>query len=128
MRADEYIKTQTRENFEICRLLGIRHGVIALTKSDLVDPDLLGLVRLEAEEFVAGSFLEGAPVIPVSATTGAGLADLRAALIATASRLTVKDSSRHARLPADRSFSMNGHGAEVTGTLESGSFPLQDEF
>src|SRR5713226_4649199 len=88
--ADESIKPQTREHFEICRLLGIRHGVIALTKSDLVDPDLLGLVRLEAEEFVAGSFLEGAPVIPVSATTGAGLDDLRAALIDVASRIAAK--------------------------------------
>src|SRR5882724_4985038 len=89
--ADESIKPQTREHFEICRLLGLRHGVIALTKSDLVEPDLLGLVRLEAEEFVAGSFLEGAPVIPVSATTGAGLADLRAALIDVASRIAAKD-------------------------------------
>jgi selenocysteine-specific elongation factor len=125
--ADESIKPQTREHFEICRLLGIRHGVIALTKSDLVEPDLLGLVRLEAEEFVAGSFLEGAPVIPVSATTGAGLDDLRVALIDVAAHLKAKDSSRHARLPVDRSFSMKGHGAVVTGTLVSGSLALQDE-
>src|SRR5579885_1066922 len=67
--ADESIKPQTREHFDICRLLGIRRGVIALTKADLVDPDLLDLARLEAEEFVQGSFLEGAPIIPVSATT-----------------------------------------------------------
>src|SRR3982751_1393753 len=62
--ADESIKPQTREHFDICRLLGIPRGVIALTKSDLVDDDILGLVRLEAEELVAGSFLEGAPVVP----------------------------------------------------------------
>src|SRR5580692_245461 len=71
--ADESIKPQTREHFEICRLLGIRHGVIALTKSDLADSDIRDLSRLEIEEFVQGSFLEGAPIISVSATTGAGL-------------------------------------------------------
>src|SRR3981189_2396820 len=78
--ADESIKPQTREHFEICRLLGIRHGIVPLTKSDMVDGDLIDLVRLETEEFVAGSFLEGAPMIAVSATTGAGLDELRAAL------------------------------------------------
>ena len=125
--ADESIKPQTREHFEICRLLGIRHGVVALTKSDLVDPDLVGLVRLEVEEFIAGSFLEGAPVIPVSATTGAGLADLRAALVGVAGKIAAKDATQYARLPVDRSFSMRGHGAVVTGTLVSGSLALQDE-
>jgi selenocysteine-specific elongation factor len=125
--ADESIKPQTREHFEICRLLGLRHGLIALTKSDLVDPDLLGLVKLEVEEFVAGSYLENAPVIPVSATTGAGLPELRAALEHAAQKVEAKDSSRHARLPVDRSFSMRGHGAVVTGTLVSGSLALQNE-
>ena len=73
----ESIKPQTREHFDICRLLGIRRGIIALTKADLVDADILGLVRLEVEEFVAGSFLEGAPIVPVSSVTGAGLDELR---------------------------------------------------
>src|SRR5260370_25395193 len=118
--ADESIKPQTREHFEICRLLGIRHGLIALTKSDLVEPDLVDLVRLEVEEFVQGSFLEGAPMIPVSATTGAGLDDLRAALDRAAADIAGKDASRHPRLPIDRSFSMKGYGAVVTGTLISG--------
>src|SRR5205814_3124545 len=68
--ADESIKPQTREHFEICRMLGVRAGVIALTKADLADPDLLELVRLEVDEFVAGSFLEKAPRVAVSATTG----------------------------------------------------------
>src|SRR5687767_1271188 len=68
--ADESIKPQTREHFEICRLLGIRHGLIALTKADLVDSDILGLVRLEVEELVTGSFLQGAPIVPVSSLTG----------------------------------------------------------
>ncbi len=71
--ADESVKPQTREHFDICRLLGIPRGIIALTKADLVDADILGLVRLEVEELVAGSFLEGAPMVAVSSTTGAGL-------------------------------------------------------
>ena len=125
--ADESIKPQTREHFDICRLLGIRHGLIALTKSDLVDADLVDLVRLEVDEFVAGSFLENAPVIPVSSTTGAGLDQLRAALEHAAAGIAGKDESRHPRLPIDRSFSIRGHGAVVTGTLIAGSFSLQDE-
>src|SRR5689334_5371418 len=75
--ADESIKPQTREHFDICRLLEIPRGVIALTKSDLTDPDLLGLVRLEVEEMVEGSFLAGAPIVPVSSVTGDGLDALR---------------------------------------------------
>ncbi|MGA8982852.1 MAG: GTP-binding protein, partial [Candidatus Acidiferrales bacterium] len=71
--ADESIKPQTREHFDICRLLGIPRGIVAITKSDLVDADVLGLVRLEIEEFVRGSFLEAAPMVAVSARTGAGL-------------------------------------------------------
>jgi len=125
--ADESIKPQTREHFDICRLLGIRRGVIALSKSDLVDKDLLELARLEAEEFVAGSFLENAPVIPVSSTTGEGLEQLRAALEQIAAGIAGKDESRHPRLPIDRSFSIRGHGAVVTGTLIAGSLALQDE-
>ncbi len=80
--ADESIKPQTREHFDICRLLGIGRGIIAVTKSDLVDADMLGLVRLEIEEFVRGSFLEGAPIVPVSARTGAGLDAAEGGIIA----------------------------------------------
>jgi selenocysteine-specific elongation factor len=125
--ADESIKPQTREHFEICRLLGIRSGVVALTKSDLVDPEIAGLVRLEVEEFVAGSFLEGAEIVPASAATRSGLEELKAALLRAAAKTANKDSSRHTRLPIDRSFSMRGHGAVVTGTLVSGSVRLEDE-
>src|SRR5438552_5200012 len=123
--ADESIKPQTREHFDICRLLGIRQGLIALTKSDVVDPELVALAQLEVQEFVTGSFLEGAPVIPVSSTTGAGLDQLRAALERAAAAIAGKDATRHPRLPIDRSFSMKGHGAVVTGTLVSGSIALQ---
>jgi selenocysteine-specific elongation factor len=118
--ADESIKPQTREHFEICRLLGIRGGIVALTKSDLVDADIVELARLEAEEFFAGSFLEGAPIVSVSSTTGAGLDNLREALVTAARRIVVKDASGPARLPIDRAFSMRGFGTVVTGTLISG--------
>ena len=119
--ADESIKPQTREHFEICRLLGIPRGVIALTKSDLVDQDILELVRLEVEELAAGSFLEGAPLVPVSAITGAGLDDLRAALATVAGAVPPRKAEGHFRLPIDRVFSVKGFGTVVTGTLISGS-------
>jgi selenocysteine-specific elongation factor len=119
--ADESIKPQTREHFDICRLLGISGGVIALTKADLVDPDILGLVRLEIEEMVEGSFLEGAPIVPVSSLTGAGLDDLRAALTRAAEAVPERSSTGHCRLPIDRVFTVKGFGTVVTGTLVSGS-------
>jgi selenocysteine-specific elongation factor len=125
--ADESIKPQTREHFDICRLLGIRAGMVVLTKSDLVDPEILELARLEAEDFVAGSFLEGAPIVAASATTGEGLDELRAQLAACAARVPAKDASRHFRLPVDRVFSMRGFGTVVTGTLVSGSVSREEE-
>src|SRR5713226_7480285 len=76
--AEESIKPQTREHFDICRLLGIRHGIVVLTKTDLVERDLVELVKLEVEEFVAGSFLEGAPIVAVSSETREGLDELKA--------------------------------------------------
>src|SRR3979411_1423674 len=76
--ADEGVMPQTREHFDICRLLDVRHGLVVITKTDLVEEELLPLVRAEAEELVAGSFLEGAPVVEVSARTGHGLDELRA--------------------------------------------------
>src|SRR5437870_3093627 len=96
--ADESIKPQTREHFDICRLLGIPRGIVVLTKADLVDADILELVRLEVEEFVAGSFLEGAPVLPVSSTTGLGIEQLKQELIRASALVPEKDSSRHFRL------------------------------
>ena len=119
--ADESIKPQTREHFDICRLLGIPRGVIALTKADLVDSDLVGLVRLEVEELVAGSFLEGAPIVPVSSVTGAGLDDLRRELARVAALAPEKNAAGRFRLPIDRVFSVKGFGTVATGTLISGS-------
>ena len=125
--ADESIKPQTREHFDICRLLGIRNGIIVLTKSDLADPDFIELVRLEADEFVRGSFLEGAPVVAVSSTTGAGLPELRAEIEKVATSIREKDSSQYFRLPIDRAFSMRGFGTVVTGTLVSGTVRVEQE-
>jgi len=125
--ADESIKPQTREHFDICRLLGIPRGIIAITKSDLVDGDVLGLVRLEIEEFVRGSFLEAAPIIPVSARSGAGLDALKQELLRSAQSVPPRDATRHFRLPIDRSFAMKGFGTVVTGTLVSGAVKVEDE-
>jgi len=125
--ADESIKPQTREHFDICRLLGIQRGLVAITKADLVDSDVLGLVRLEIEEFVRGSFLDGAPIVPVSAKTGFGLDVLKRELLAVARTVPEKDASRPFRLPIDRSFAMKGFGTVVTGTLVSGSLKIEDE-
>ena len=124
---DESIKPQTREHFEICRLLGVQRGVVALTKVDLVDSDALELVRLETEEFLRGSFLERAPLLPVSAKTRAGLGDLKVALREAAASITGRDASRYFRLPIDRAFAMKGFGSVVTGTLISGSVGPGDE-
>jgi selenocysteine-specific elongation factor len=125
--ADESIKPQTREHFDICRLLEIPRGVIALTKADLVDDDMLGLVRAEVEGLVAGSFLEGAPVVPVSSVTGAGLEELRQALARVAAEAPEKDASGHFRLPIDRVFTVKGFGTVATGTLVSGSVAKEQE-
>jgi selenocysteine-specific elongation factor len=118
--ADESVKPQTREHFDICRLLRIPRGVIALTKSDLVDPDIVELVRLEVEEFLADSFLEGAPIVPVSSVTGDGLEQLRGELRRIAEEVTPKDASEHFRMPIDRVFLRPGFGTVVTGTVVGG--------
>ncbi|MGH9862868.1 MAG: selenocysteine-specific translation elongation factor [Candidatus Acidiferrales bacterium] len=125
--ADESVKPQTREHFDICRLLGVARGLTVLTKADLVDSEALELVRLEAEEFVRGSFLEGAPVIAVSSKTGVGLEQLKAALKQAAAAVPGKDASQRFRLPVDRAFVMKGFGPVVTGTLVSGSIGREEE-
>jgi len=125
--ADESIKPQTREHFDICRLLGIQRGLVALTKSDLVDRDTLELARLEIEDYLQGSFLENAPVLPVSTKSGTGLPELKQALVAQARQLPGKDSQRDFRLPIDRAFSIKGFGTVVTGTLLDGCVSPTDE-
>ena len=125
--ADESVKPQTREHFDICRLLEVPRGVIALTKADLVDQDILDLVRLEVEELAAGSFLESAPVVPVSSATGAGLPELRQALAKVAAAVPEKNAAGFFRLPVDRVFSVKGFGTVATGTLVSGTVRKEQE-
>lgn len=125
--ADEGVMPQTREHFDICRLLGIRLGLVIITKTDTVDDELLALVRAEAEELVAGSFLEAAPVLDVSSRTGAGIEELKTAMREMASRVPLRSSEMVARLPIDRAFTMRGFGAVVTGTLVAGSVSEGDE-
>ena len=115
--ADESVMPQTREHFEICRLLDVRAGLIVLTKKDLVDEDLLALVRAEASEMVAGSFLENAPMVAVSSRTGEGLDELKTVLREICSLVPSRSQDQLARLPIDRAFTMSGFGAVVTGTL-----------
>jgi len=125
--ADESIKPQTREHFDICRLLGITRGIIAITKSDKVSSDILDTVRLETEEFVRDSFLEGAPVIAVSARSGPGIEELKQELLRSARAVSSRDEKRHFRLPIDRAFAMKGFGTVVTGTLVAGTLSVEDE-
>jgi len=125
--ADESIKPQTREHFEICRLLGVKTGVIALTKADLAEADILDLVKLEVDEFTAGSFLEGAAKVAVSSATGAGLDELRRELERMARAVQEKNTAGAFRLPIDRSFSMKGFGTVVTGTMISGTLQKEQE-
>jgi selenocysteine-specific elongation factor len=127
--ADEGIKPQTREHFDICRLLAIRRGIAVLTKSDAVDAETLEVVRLEVEDFVRGSFLDTAesPMVAVSSLTGAGLDELKSALAKVASEVTAKNSAALARLPIDRVFTIKGFGTVVTGTLVAGTIRKEEE-
>ena len=125
--SDESVMPQTREHFDICRLLHVPRGLVVLTKSDLADADTRELVRQDVAELVKGSFLEGADVIEVSSTTGEGLDRLRAAIVEKAGEVGRRPIDGPARLPIDRAFSMKGFGTVVTGTLVSGKISADDE-
>ncbi|MGE0453531.1 MAG: selenocysteine-specific translation elongation factor [Vicinamibacteria bacterium] len=125
--ADESVMPQTREHFEICRLLGLRSGLVALTKCDAAPPELQDVAAAEVAELVAGSFLEGAPVLRVSSRTGAGLGRMREELGRLAEGKTARSVGGPARLPIDRVFTMHGFGTVVTGTLVSGRVAAGDE-
>jgi selenocysteine-specific elongation factor len=118
--ADESIKPQTREHFDICTLLGVRAGLVALTKADLADAELREIVALEIRDMVKGSFLEGAPIVSVSARTGEGIDALKRSLQDLAAGVRPRSSASFFRLPVDRAFSMKGFGTVVTGTLIAG--------
>ena len=127
--ADESIKPQTREHFEICRLLSIPRGITVITKSDLVDEDTLSVVRLEIEEFVRGSFLDTShsPLVVVSAKTGAGLDELKKEIARLSVEIPARDTEALFRLPIDRAFAMKGFGTVITGTLIAGKVQKEDE-
>lgn len=124
--ADESVMPQTQEHFDICRLLQVKSGLVALTKKDLVDDELLELVKTEVSEFVSGSFLNPTP-IPISTKTGEGLDKLKSALVKLAQSVQQRNTRSVARLPIDRAFTIKGFGTVVTGTLVSGTLHLGDE-
>jgi selenocysteine-specific elongation factor len=124
--ADEGVKPQTREHFDICRLLGVTRGLVALTKIDNVRQESIAAAASQVRALCAGSFLEGAPVIPVSAHSGQGLDALRTGLVTLSSSIPGRSTSGFARLPVDRSFTMQGFGTVVTGTLWSGELKTGD--
>ena len=127
--ADEGIMPQTREHFDICRLLAVRRGITILNKSDAVDAETPAVVRSEVADFLRGSFLDPthAPLVAASSLTGAGIAEVKAALAKVASEATTKDSAALARLPVDRVFTMKGFGTVVTGTLVAGTIRKEEE-
>lgn len=125
--ADEGVMPQTREHLDICTLLGVRHGLVALTKIDMVDAELLQLAMEDVTAFLRGTFLEGAPVFPVSAVTGEGVDALRACIVREAEKLAPARGGDIFRLPVDRVFTMKGHGTVVTGTLIAGAARVGDE-
>ena len=126
--ADEGIMPQTREHFEILQSLGINDGIIAVTKTDMVEEDWLEMLLDEVEEYFRGTFLEGKPVIPVSAVTGEGLDELRTEIIAKCDRENKRREEKELfRLPVDRVFTMQGFGTVVTGTLMDGSVRTGDD-
>jgi selenocysteine-specific elongation factor len=127
--ADDSVMPQTREHLEILRLLGLRHGVIALTKGDLVDETTRDVAAMEVRELVRGTFLADAPIVPTAVTSGAGIAELKAALLAACRKEEPNTGAGSAmfRLAIDRSFVVQGHGTVVTGSVTSGSVRVGDE-
>ncbi len=125
--ADDSVMPQTREHLEILRLLGLRHGVIALTKADLVDDVTREVVELEIRELVRGTFLENAPIISTSAQSGAGIAELKTAVADACRRVEDRGGEEWFRMAIDRSFILQGHGTIVTGSVSSGTLRVGDE-
>src|SRR5664280_2726553 len=125
--ADEGIMPQTKEHLNICSLLGITTGIVALAKIDLVEKDWLELVKSEITEFLQGSFLEDAPIVPVSAIKQEGLTDLIKAIDAAVSKINEKADDGIFRLPVDRVFTMKGFGTVITGTMISDHIKILPE-
>jgi len=125
--ADEGVMPQTREHFDICRLLEVKAGLVVITKTDMVDAEFADLVEADVTEYVAGSFLQDAPVLRVSSRTGEGIGELKKTLAQLARRVESRDERAVARLPIDRVFTIKGFGTVVTGTLVAGRIGVGDE-
>ncbi|MBS1811721.1 MAG: selenocysteine-specific translation elongation factor [Acidobacteria bacterium] len=125
--ADESVMPQTREHFDICRLLEVKSGLVVITKIDMVDEEFLELVEAEVSEYVADSFLANAPIVRVSSKTGEGIEALKKTLAQLAAKVALRDENALARLPIDRVFTIKGFGTVVTGTLIAGSIKTGDE-
>ena len=124
--ADEGVMPQTREHLAICQLLRIKTGLVALTKTDMAEPDWIELVREDVARLLEGTFLHGCPIVPVSSKTGEGLAELRAALVTLGREVLPKATDQTARLPIDRVFTVKGFGTVVTGTLTAGRIAVDE--
>jgi selenocysteine-specific elongation factor len=124
--ADEGVMPQTREHLAICQLLRIRSGLVVLTKADLAEPEWLDLVQEDVRSFLRGTFLDGAPILPVSAKTGQGLPALREALLTLARAVPSRSTDATFRVPIDRVFTIRGFGTVVTGTVASGQVALEE--
>ena len=125
--ADESVMPQTREHLDICELLGIKRGIVAVTKKDMVDDEMLELVREEIRDLVKGRFLDGAPIIPVSSTTGENIEALREEIKKVAGEVQERSKEGIFRLPVDRVFTIKGFGTIVTGTCISGYIRAGEE-
>lgn len=124
--ADEGVMPQTREHFAICSLLHITGGLIVLTKTDLVEPEWLDLVRDDVSGLTRGTFLDGAPIVAASAKTGEGIGELRAVLRDLAAKVPSRGTDQLPRLPIDRVFTIKGFGTVITGTLMAGRLRVDD--
>ncbi|MBS1789764.1 MAG: selenocysteine-specific translation elongation factor [Acidobacteria bacterium] len=125
--ADEGVMPQTREHFDICRLLEVKAGLVVITKTDMVESEFAELVEAEVAEYVADSFLQGAPILRVSSRTGEGIEELKKTLGQLAKKVEERDERAVARLPIDRVFTIKGFGTVITGTLIAGRIGVGDE-
>ena len=125
--ADEGVMPQTREHLEICKLLNIGHGLVVLTKTDMVEPDWLDLVREDVREYLSDTFLADSPIVEVSSVTGEGLRELIQAIVDLVRQIPERDQGHIFRLPIDRIFTMKGFGTVLTGTTASGKIRTGDE-
>lgn len=125
--ADDGVMPQTREHLEICSILGIKHGLVVLTKADMVDDEWLKATIEDIKGFLKGSFLEGVPVVPVSSVTGEGVQELISNIDSLAGSIKQRKGGDLLRLPVDRSFTIKGFGTVITGTLVSGRVRVGDE-